>query len=345
MAEKYIIGNNLFFGLNKIGQGNFGETYNARDKDGNTIGVVKVLTTTGDEVENERDAEVYYSQEARSASPLCRNRVIDNFKVEDTSNVIFSKPFGTPFLKVREEMNLATLCKCIVQLLQSVQCFHQKHLVHGDIHEENIIIDNDKLYLIDLGTTHKYSLLDNMTGWTTAPEGAFDNKSDIYSLGWCILQMLVGSAFSLDAIISFDEAFKEDQALPAETYGKVSQYYELPGCFGKKPISYPNNKLTCYAKQKLKMIYKYQKWKKNKEDKIQEIDEKIKTFVLEKLNGVDILKEKPGLVIDLSTNLGQMLQTLPYMRPDIETLMTAFQTIFKKHGALSDADISYLQEH
>ena len=96
----------------------------------------------------------------------------------------------------------------IIQVLEGIQHIHNKNIVHRDIKPSNIIIDkNDDVKLLDFGIAKDHggdsfkTVIGEGVGGTPmymSPEHVNDTektiKSDIYSLGVTLWQMLTGSA-------------------------------------------------------------------------------------------------------------------------------------------------------
>ena len=96
--------------------------------------------------------------------------------------------------------------KLIINLIKAVQSLHNKNIIHGDIKPENILVEGPNIYLIDYGSScivddnldfvdvNEYETVLGTPGYI-GPE-LYDHhlyySSDIYSLGVCILEILIG---------------------------------------------------------------------------------------------------------------------------------------------------------
>ena len=146
-----------------------------------------------------------YSEIAKNINSVSHKN-ISNLKIEeDNSNFYFvDKDFGEGYSTLKAEWfgsNYISLIRCYLQIIDAVDYIHQKGFYHGNINPKNIIVDrNDNAYLLDFGRCYIYAILNNEPNKQFyAPEQISQNEcfkeSDIYSLGLCMLNLLIESQF------------------------------------------------------------------------------------------------------------------------------------------------------
>lgn len=147
-----------------------------------------------------------YSEIAKSINSVSHKN-ISNLKIEedDTNFYFVDKEFGEDFSILKSNWfgkNYVSLIRCYLQIIDAVDYIHQKGFYHGNINPKSIIVDrNDNAYLLDFGRCYIYAILKNEPNKQFyAPEQIHQNESckesDIYSLGLCMLELLVDSCFT-----------------------------------------------------------------------------------------------------------------------------------------------------
>ena len=161
-----------------------------------------------------------YSEIAKNINAVSHKN-ISNLKIEeDNENFYFvDKDFGEGYSDLKADWfgkNYVSLIKCYLQIIDAVEFIHQKGFYHGNINPKKIIADrNDNAYLLDFGRCYIYAMLsDKPNKQFYAPEQITQNEchkeSDIYSLGLCMLNLLIESQFES---FSFLEAYKDFSSL------------------------------------------------------------------------------------------------------------------------------------
>lgn len=161
-----------------------------------------------------------YSEIAKNINAVSHKN-ISNLKIEeDNENFYFvDKNFGEGYSDLKADWfgkNYVSLIKCYLQIIDAVEFIHQKGFYHGNINPQKIIVDrNDNAYLLDFGRCYIYAMLsDKPNKQFYAPEQITQNEcckeSDIYSLGLCMLNLLIESQFKS---FSFLEAYKDFTSL------------------------------------------------------------------------------------------------------------------------------------
>lgn len=169
-----------------------------------------------------------YSEIAKNINAVSHKN-ISNLKIEeDSANFYFvDKEFGEGYSDLKADWfneNYVSLIKCYLQIIDAVDFIHQKGFYHGNINPQKIIADrNDNAYLLDFGRCYIYAMLsDKPNKQFYAPEQITQNEchkeSDIYSLGLCMLNLLIESQFES---FSFLEAYKDFTSLE-DIYEKIT---------------------------------------------------------------------------------------------------------------------------
>jgi len=204
--------------IEKIGTGGMSVVYKARCTKLERFVAIKILK---EEFCLDDEFVKKFKVEAQSAASLSHNNIVNIYDVGNENKIHFIvmeylegrtvkqyiKEKG--FLSDIETMKISA---CIASALEHA---HENHIIHRDIKPQNIIITNDgKVKVADFGiariaTDSTISVTDTATGSVhyIAPEqargGYTDEKSDIYSLGITMYEMVTGDVpFKADSTIS-----------------------------------------------------------------------------------------------------------------------------------------------
>ncbi len=190
-----------------IGRGGFGEVYLAIDEQLSRQVAIKVTYAMHTHGVDDQD----YMKEARLVAGLDHEHIVpvyDAGKTENGDYFVVSKLIDGVDLAVKlksERPSFQVAANWIAQIAEALHHAHQKGLVHRDIKPANILIDSrNRAYLTDFGIAIRHDSLEASpldTSGTPAymsPEQArgggqrFDFRSDIYSLGVVLFEMLCG---------------------------------------------------------------------------------------------------------------------------------------------------------
>lgn len=146
-------------------------------------------------------------------------------------------------LDIKESLGIS------IQIAQGLCAAHANHIIHRDIKPQNIIISREgKVKVMDFGIAKAASsntITSNAMGSVhyISPEqargGFSDERSDIYSLGITMYEMLSGKVpFIGDSTVAVALAHIQEQAVPLSTINKDIPYgieMIVNKCMQKKP--------------------------------------------------------------------------------------------------------------
>ncbi len=191
--------------LEKIGTGGMSDVYKAKDQKLNRFVAVKVLKQ---EFSENRNFVSKFRVEAQAAAGLMHPNIVNVYDVgeeEGVHYIVMELVEGITLKKYIEKKVRLTTREAIsiaIQVAMGIEAAHNNHIIHRDIKPQNIIISKEgKVKVTDFGIAKAASsntITSNVMGSVhyTSPEqargGLSDEKSDIYSLGVTIFEMLTG---------------------------------------------------------------------------------------------------------------------------------------------------------
>lgn len=200
--------------LRVIGKGGMGQVYQARHIDLKKMVAIKVLHN---HLTEEEGAIERFKREALAAAKLEHPnivRVYDYGVNHKICYLIMEYMEGESLrerIKKRKMLSLPEVINFTEQISQALAVVHNKGIIHRDLKPENIFLhkfnDQDVVKLLDFGIAKVHSLTQNVETLTNpgdifgtphymSPEQCqakpLDSRSDIYSLGIIIYEMLTG---------------------------------------------------------------------------------------------------------------------------------------------------------
>ncbi len=240
--------------IDKIGEGGMGAVYSALDSNLNRKVALKILPT---EFAGDSERRARFEREAQAVAALNNPHIVTIYSIEDIDDTTFitmelveGKPLSD--LIPGRGMSLSDFFNLCLPIIDAVRVAHQHGITHRDLKPDNIIVDDEgRPRLLDFGLAKlrpefegsEQSLLtstpetvEGMILGTVAymsPEqavgGTVDHRTDIFSLGIILHEMLTGERpFQGDTPISVLSSIVKDAA------PRVSQIKpELPGHLGR----------------------------------------------------------------------------------------------------------------
>lgn len=191
--------------LEKIGTGGMSDVYKAKDHKLNRFVAVKVLKQ---EFSENANFVSKFRIEAQAAAGLMHPNIVNVYDVgEEGENhyIVMELVDGITLKKYIEKkarLSVKEAVSIAIQVSMGIEAAHNNHIIHRDIKPQNIIISKEgKVKVTDFGIAKaatSNTITSNVMGSVhyTSPEqargGYSDEKSDIYSLGITMFEMLTG---------------------------------------------------------------------------------------------------------------------------------------------------------
>ena len=191
--------------LEKIGSGGMSDVYKARCHKLNRLVAIKVLKQ---EYSTDKNFVTKFWAEAQSAACLAHPNIVNVYDVGNDQSIyyiVMELVEGVTLkkyierkgkLEIRESIGIA------MQVCQGMEAAHDQNIIHRDIKPQNIIISRDgKVKVTDFGIARAAStqtISSNAMGSVhyISPEqargGYCDERSDIYSMGIVMYELLTG---------------------------------------------------------------------------------------------------------------------------------------------------------
>lgn len=193
--------------LEKLGEGGMGVVYKARCNILNRFVAIKVLKK---DLNKSKDFITRFKREANSIASLSHPNIVNIHDVgyEDEINFLVMEYVNgkslTEIISENERLSTEKTVDIAVQISKALEIAHRNNIIHRDIKPDNILITEDNVVkLMDFGIA-KVTDSVNLTSTNVvvgsvhylSPEQAkgdpVDYKTDLYSLGIVMYQMLIG---------------------------------------------------------------------------------------------------------------------------------------------------------
>ena len=225
IAERYEI-------VLKIGTGGMADVYKAKDHKLNRFVAVKVLKP---EFREDKTFISKFKSEAQAAAGLTHPNIVNVFDVGDDEGVYYIVMELIEGITLKEyiskkgKLSIKEATSIAIQVSMGLEAAHSHGIVHRDVKPQNIIISTDgKVKVTDFGIARAASsntISSNVMGSVhySSPEqvrgGYSDEKSDIYSLGITIYEMVTGRVpFEGDTTVAVAIKHLQEEMVPPSIY-------------------------------------------------------------------------------------------------------------------------------
>lgn len=225
LADRYEI-------VGKVGAGGMSDVYKARDTILSRYVAVKVLKP---EFSEDRNFVTKFRTEAQSAAGLEHPNIVNIYDVgsEDGLHYIVMEYVEGITLKTyvekKGQLTFKESISIAIQVARGIEAAHNKHLIHRDIKPQNIIISTEgKVKVTDFGIARAASsntISADVMGSVhyASPEqarnGFVDGRSDIYSLGIVMYEMVTGRVpFDGDTTVAVALQHLQEEMTPPSNY-------------------------------------------------------------------------------------------------------------------------------
>lgn len=221
ISERYEI-------IDKVGSGGMADVYKAKCHRLNRFVAIKVLKQ---EYSNDAKFVGKFRAEAQSVAGLSHPNVVNVYDVGEDEGlyyIVMELIEGITLKKFIEKKGKLEVNEAVgiaIQIAQAMEAAHDNHIIHRDIKPQNIIISKEgKVKVTDFGIAKaatSNTITSNAMGSVhyISPEqargGYSDEKSDIYSLGVTMYEMLAGGVpFEGDSTVTVALAHIQEDAKP-----------------------------------------------------------------------------------------------------------------------------------
>lgn len=231
IAERYEV-------LGKIGTGGMADVYKAKDHKLNRFVAVKVLKP---EFREDKTFIQKFRSEAQAAAGLTHPNIVNVFDVGDDEGVYYIVMELIEGITLKEyiakkgKLSIKEATSIAIQVSMGLEAAHNHGIVHRDVKPQNIIISTDgKVKVTDFGIARAASsntISSNVMGSVhySSPEqvrgGYSDEKSDIYSLGITLYEMVTGRVpFDGDTTVAIAIKHLQEEMVPPSVYTENLPY-------------------------------------------------------------------------------------------------------------------------
>lgn len=245
LADRYEI-------LSKIGAGGMSDVYKAKDHILGRFVAIKVLKP---EFSEDRGFVSKFRTEAQSAAGLEHPNIVNIYDVgseEGLYYIVMEYVEGITlktYIEKKGQLSFKEAVSIAIQVARGIESAHAKQITHRDIKPQNIIISTEgKVKVTDFGIAKAASsntISSDVMGSVhySSPEqarnGFVDGRSDIYSLGIVMYEMVTGRVpFDGDTTVAVAIQHLQEEMTPPGNYAEnlpVSLEKIIVKCAQKNP--------------------------------------------------------------------------------------------------------------
>lgn len=227
MGDRYEI-------VSKIGAGGMSDVYKAKDHILGRFVAIKVLKP---EYSEDRGFVAKFRTEAQSAAGLEHPNIVNIYDVgseEGLHYIVMEYVEGITlktYIEKKGQLSFKESVSIAIQVARGIEAAHNKQITHRDIKPQNIIISTEgKVKVTDFGIARAASsntISSDVMGSVhySSPEqarnGFVDGRSDIYSLGIVMYEMVTGRVpFDGDTTVAVAIQHLQEEMTPPSTFAK-----------------------------------------------------------------------------------------------------------------------------
>ena len=228
MVKDGIFLGNRYEVIEKIGAGGMADVYKGRDTMLNRYVAIKVLKK---EFREDATFVKKFRSEAQAAAGLLNPNIVNVYDVGEDRGLYYMVMELVEGITLKEyidrkkRLSAREVISIAIQMCSGIEEAHKHHIIHRDIKPQNIIISNDgKVKVTDFGIARMVTSTTTTTVAMgsvhyTSPEqargGYSDEKSDIYSIGITLYEMVTGQVpFNGDTTVEVAMKHLQEEITP-----------------------------------------------------------------------------------------------------------------------------------
>lgn len=222
--------------LEKIGTGGMSDVYKAKCHKLNRFVAVKVLKQ---EFSENTNFVSKFRSEAQAAAGLMHTNIVNVYDVGEEDGIyyiVMELVEGITlknYIEKKSRLSVKEAISIAIQVSMGIEAAHNNHIIHRDIKPQNIMISKEgKVKIADFGIAKaatSNTITSNVMGSVhyTSPEqargGFSDERSDIYSLGCTMFEMVTGHVpFDGETTVAIAiKHVQEEMPSPREFVGEI----------------------------------------------------------------------------------------------------------------------------
>ena len=225
IADRYEI-------IGKIGAGGMSDVYKAKDLTLGRFVAIKVLKS---EFADDMNFVTKFRTEAQSAAGLEHPNIVNIYDVGSENGmhyIVMEYVEGITlktYIEKKGQLSFKEAVSIAIQVGRGIEAAHNKNIIHRDIKPQNIMISTEgKVKVTDFGIARAASantISSDVMGSVhySSPEqarnGFVDGKSDIYSLGIVMYEMVTGRVpFDGDTTVAVAIQHLQEEMVPPSAY-------------------------------------------------------------------------------------------------------------------------------
>ncbi len=232
MLKDGVILNDRYVVMSRIGSGGMADVYKAEDRKLNRLVAIKVMKA---EFREDTGFVAKFQKEAQAAAKLSHPNVVNVYDVGEDRGLYFivmELVEGITlknYIAKKGKLSVKEATSIAIQVSLGLEAAHNVGIIHRDVKPQNIMISTDgKVKLSDFGIAkaiNSNTITANVMGSVhySSPEqvrgGFSDARSDIYSLGITMYEMVTGRVpFDGDTTVAIAIKHLQEEIVPPSIY-------------------------------------------------------------------------------------------------------------------------------